>query len=363
MNPPAQPLSDAELQAWLRPGLPAAERLALAERLAVSPESTARLAALREAPSPAAKLFAGLLADAADGERPAPDARLFEAVSSAPEEIFAPGVTLAPASSEKGVAFSSAAAVRPESESSHSALLCPIAARFPWFFPLTAAAGVVLAIGLSWWWLDGNKVELRDGPLHVTKRGEVVEDQAAIPEEYRAALPAAIKARRVEVAGAPGLAELAPVGMTPSRTAVDVDDVWMHWTPQPGTARCEWIIVADSGGAVIRSGPLPGTQPKWHSKTPLTRGDTYRWRVVLYDADGRETGVLPDARGTPFRVLPAESAAKVAAARRTIGTSHLALGLFFAREGMREAAAVEFDALAKANPESKLARDFLASVQ
>jgi Putative zinc-finger len=94
----------------------------------------------------------------------------------------------------------------------------------------------------------------------------------------------------------------------------------------------------------------------------LARGQVYSWQVKAI-RDGQEfTAPRPPAPQAKLRILDQATADEIARARRDHASSHLLLGLLYARAGLLDEAEQEFRALQKANPDSDVARKLLASV-
>ncbi len=95
----------------------------------------------------------------------------------------------------------------------------------------------------------------------------------------------------------------------------------------------------------------------------LARGQVYSWQVKAI-RDGQEfIAPRPPAPQAKFRILDQATAAEIARARRDYASSHLLLGLLYARAGLLAEAEQEFRALQKANPDSAVALRLLATVQ
>jgi len=114
----------------------------------------------------------------------------------------------------------------------------------------------------------------------------------------------------------------------------------------------EQRLVASSGGA----------GNSWRAETPLPRGETYAWQVVITGTDGQRVAApappLPPAR---FRIVGEDAARALAAARA--GGAHLTAGLVCAREGLLDCAATELEAAARANPRSPAAAQLAAAAK
>jgi hypothetical protein len=103
------------------------------------------------------------------------------------------------------------------------------------------------------------------------------------------------------------------------------------------------------------------TTASW-TAPPLARGQVYSWQVKAIK-DGQEfIAPRPPAPQAKFRILDQATADEIAHARRDYASSHLLLGLLYARTGLLAEAEQEFRALQKANPDSEIARKLLASM-
>ena len=120
------------------------------------------------------------------------------------------------------------------------------------------------------------------------------------------------------------------------------------------------VEVYDAQFNPAASSPLL-TGASWTSP-PLARGQVYSWQVRAI-RDGKEfIAPRPPAPQARFRILDQATAAEIARARRDYASSHLLLGLLYARAGLIAEAEQEFRARQKANPDSEVARKLLASV-
>jgi hypothetical protein len=112
---------------------------------------------------------------------------------------------------------------------------------------------------------------------------------------------------------------------------------------------------------VASSGPVSVTE--WTIPNPLARGVTYSWQISAVK-DGQTVVTpkppLPEAR---FRILDQPAFAALAKLKKSVGSSHLALGVFYWKHGLLAESEREFQALAKANPNSPAATELLASIR
>ena len=103
------------------------------------------------------------------------------------------------------------------------------------------------------------------------------------------------------------------------------------------------------------------TATRW-TAPPLARGQVYSWQVKAI-RDGQEfIAPGPPAPQAKFRILDQAAATEIARVRRDYGSSHLLLGLLYARAGLLAEAEQELRMLQQANPDSEVARKLLASV-
>ena len=94
---------------------------------------------------------------------------------------------------------------------------------------------------------------------------------------------------------------------------------------------------------------------------PLKRAEIYSWTVVAV-IDGKEiVSPGPASPEMKFQVLSAGSLQQLNKLKKT--RSHLALGVFYAREGMTAEAESEFRILLRDNPSSRVAKKLLAQVR
>ena len=109
------------------------------------------------------------------------------------------------------------------------------------------------------------------------------------------------------------------------------------------------------------SGPVTGTE--WTTPNSLARGVTYSWQISALK-DGEKVvspkPPLPEAR---FRILDQRAVVALAKLKESAGSSHLAMGVFYWKHGLIEKSEREFQALAKANPNSTAVAELLASIR
>ncbi len=110
----------------------------------------------------------------------------------------------------------------------------------------------------------------------------------------------------------------------------------------------------------VASSPLL-TSNSW-TAPPIARGQVYSWQVKANRNGKYLIAPRPPAPQTKFRILDQVAAAEIERVRRDYASSHLLLGLLYARAGLLTEADHEFRILQEANPNSEVARKLLESV-
>jgi hypothetical protein len=132
----------------------------------------------------------------------------------------------------------------------------------------------------------------------------------------------------------------------------------------------KWTRFSDADGYVVEvydeqfnlvsASPLL-TDPGW-TAPQLARGQVYSWQVKAMRGGQEFIAPRQTAPQAKFRILDRAAAAEIARARRDYASSHLLLGLLYARAGLLAEAEQEFRALQNANPDSDAARKLIESV-
>ena len=104
------------------------------------------------------------------------------------------------------------------------------------------------------------------------------------------------------------------------------------------------------------------TAVNWTSP-PLTRGQLYSWQVKAISEGQEFLAPRPPAQQAKFRILDQVKAAEISRVRRDYPSSHLLLGLVYARAGLLDEAEQELSALQKANPDVAVVRNFIANIR
>jgi hypothetical protein len=217
---------------------------------------------------------------------------------------------------------------------------------------------------------------LRDGDRKiVVSRTGAVRGIEAVPDGLRQPIRDALLSQEIgkpeslnEIAGEQGAArgnndKKSPFKLLrPGKNVIAEDQPVFEWQAVEGASNFE-VQVADSRGReVANSGRLPASVTHWSPATPLKRGVIYGWAVTAIVNGQTVTSPVPTAPEMKFKVLEAPKMRQLEQLRGR-GFSHLALGVFYAREGMPAEAEREFQVLVNDNPDSQIAANLLRVVQ
>jgi hypothetical protein len=150
--------------------------------------------------------------------------------------------------------------------------------------------------------------------------------------------------------------------LRPGRDVIAEDQPVFEWQPVEGASNFEVQIADSRGREVASSGRLPASATQWSPATQLKRGVIYSWAVSAIVNGQTVTSPAPTAPEMKFKILEASKMRQLEQLRGR-GFSHLALGVFYAREGMLAEAEREFQVLVKDNPDSQIAANLLRAVQ
>jgi hypothetical protein len=150
---------------------------------------------------------------------------------------------------------------------------------------------------------------------------------------------------------------LAPLGVV-----VESDRPTFRWQPLAGADRYVVTITDARLNEVATSGLVTATS--WRVPQSLARGVTYSWQVTAHTKGGQSvSSPSPPAPQAKFQVLARTRLAELRHARRLYPNSHLTLGVLYAQAGLLDDAAREFQALARENPQTDVARKLLSDLR
>lgn len=136
----------------------------------------------------------------------------------------------------------------------------------------------------------------------------------------------------------------------------------LRWRPFAGATSYTVAVVDANFRVVAQSEQLSATE--WTPPKSLPRGANYSWQVTALHPDGTEVvSPVAPAPQAKFRVLEQSALDDITQLETSGVQSHLARGVLYARAGLLNEAATEFESLVKANPRSPLARKLLNSVR
>jgi anti-sigma factor RsiW len=221
---------------------------------------------------------------------------------------------------------------------------------------------------------DQPLVVLNDAGGHVTvnQRGRL-EGLHELPPDLRESVEQALATRTLRASpaltgwpsGAGSLrsgletrSTFAPLG--PTDVVLETDRPTFRWRALDGATDYTVTIYDARLRQVATSGPVTGTE--WTTPNSLARGVTYSWQISALKDGKRVVSPKPPLPEARFRILDQSAVVTLVRLKGTVGRSHLAMGVFYWKHGLIEQAEREFQALAKANPNSPIARELLASL-
>ncbi len=149
--------------------------------------------------------------------------------------------------------------------------------------------------------------------------------------------------------------------ISPTRTVIVSDLPTFKWERVSGASTYQVYINDPNGHVAAKSEELPAERTEWVVPKSLNRAKIYAWTVMSV-VDGKEIlSPGPSAPEMKFQVLSTRSLQQLQKLKKT--RSHLALGVFYAREGMVAEADREFQFLNKENPRSRIAKKLLNEIQ
>jgi hypothetical protein len=218
---------------------------------------------------------------------------------------------------------------------------------------------------------DAETIALNDGKNRIVldTSGHLI-GLESLPRDTQSAVKETLTAKTIkkpiiidelEVAGvslrAPSGSEEQVKLIYPVNGVIEEDRPRFEWVPASGATAYQIEIGDSSFHQVDRSEALPSTTSTWTPPAPLKRGVIYTWLIRATDGEGK----FSSAQGK-FQTLTVEKMNELIRLR-TKTKSHLALGVFYAREGMLEEAEREFQILTRDNPYAPIAVRLLQQVR
>lgn len=211
----------------------------------------------------------------------------------------------------------------------------------------------------------GTVAVLNDGSGTVTvdKAGNV-SGLDEIPQNMRHQIAEALVAEKIkapeiesELAGGPISLRGPGKGPTfkllsPARVVIISDRPSFEWEQLAGATSYRVSIGDLKGHEVATSEDLAPNYKTWTPPLPLKRGEIYSWAVEATVGGKKIFSPGASAPEMKFKILSGSSAQELEELKKA--RSHLALGVFYAREGMIDEAEREFQLLLQLNPTSKV---------
>jgi hypothetical protein len=148
---------------------------------------------------------------------------------------------------------------------------------------------------------------------------------------------------------------------SPARTVIVLDRPSFEWEKLAGATSYRVSIGDLKGHEITKSEELSVDQTTWTPPTSLKRGEIYVWEVEATVEGKKVVSPGTSAPQMKFKVLSESSAQELEQLRQS--RSHLALGVFYAREGMVAEAEHQFQTLIRHNPLVPILKKFLKQVQ
>ena len=147
----------------------------------------------------------------------------------------------------------------------------------------------------------------------------------------------------------------------PARIVVVSDRPTFKWEKLAGASSYRVYLNGPRGSVVTHSEELSPAHTEWTISKPLKRGEIYTWTVVAL-VDGKEiVSPGPSSPEIKFKVLSANSIQRLNLLKKS--RSHLALGVFYSREGMIAEAEREFQIVLNNNKSSEATQKLLRNIQ
>lgn len=149
--------------------------------------------------------------------------------------------------------------------------------------------------------------------------------------------------------------------LSPKRTVIVSDRPAFAWEKLARASSYRVVIGDLNGHELARSEELAGDRTSWTPAAPLNRGEIYTWEV-----EATLDGMKVHSPGTSvtqmkFKILSASGVRELEQLKKV--RSHLALGVFYAREGMVAEAEHEFQILVRDNPRVPVLKKLLKQIQ
>ena len=213
---------------------------------------------------------------------------------------------------------------------------------------------------------------LKDGPNQIgLDQSGNVSGVESLPAESRVAVKNALegeKLNRPDVLDEVAMAQVSVRGpnqdeepikiVYPTNAVIAETQPRLRWTAAKSAAAYRVEIEDEGFHQIAKSQDLSVGTLAWTTTSALKRGTVYTWTIRAVNQNGELSSVASQGK---FKVLAEGKVRKLNQLK--VGQSHLALGLFYAREGMVAQAEREFGILVKDNPDSAIAKKLLRAIR
>lgn len=212
---------------------------------------------------------------------------------------------------------------------------------------------------------------IKDGPHQITvDQNGKADGLESLPADSRSAVARALTGEPIEAPEV--LDELTTTNVSvrsanpterpivvvyPARTVIEENQPTLRWRATKNASSYQ-VSVSDENFRQVAKSELPAAASEWKMTAALERGHVYTWSVRTVNDQGQLSEVTSQGK---FKVLSGDKLKELTGLKRS--KSHLALGLFYAQEGIIDKATAELRMLFQENPDSEIARQLLNRIQ
>lgn len=146
----------------------------------------------------------------------------------------------------------------------------------------------------------------------------------------------------------------------PRSKIIETDRPTLDWGALNGATEYVVTVYDANANPVAKSSPLATTH--WTLPKALKRGVIYSWEVIAKKGNEEIMAPAPPVPPAKFKVLEQTKYEALSRAKQAYN-SHLVAGVLYAQAGLFDEAEHEFKSLVAANPNSKLAKQLLRSLE
>jgi len=211
------------------------------------------------------------------------------------------------------------------------------------------------------------------GPVALDDSG-TMQGLEAVPAELRTSVQTALTTARLQIPSGPSVKIGRVSGTllgeaenretfrltTPVGSIVLSNSPAFRWESLPGATGYTVLVRDVTTGREIESEPLSDSQ--WTPKEPLERGHTYAWMVEAVKEGRRLRSPALDKPYAGFKVLDKQSFENIQRAQAAWGSSHLVMGIVYAKAGLKDAARKELKELQASNPDVRVINKLIKNI-